>query len=815
MSDVVDAVLERADGWIVDRPRAVIVAFVLVTAVFAGGLGGISTEAGTSQFLDGVPAQEALEDVNEQFVGSTFGGDTGTTQLIQRDQNVLSKPGLVRMLELQERISQRPDLRVSGSSSAAGIVATQLDPDATTTAAQIRVIERSSPAEIDAAVRRAAERPGFASLLSDDFNPEAASASATIGVVEHDLPVELSSSGTSSTSPLTPIQQEIDHIAASSDGEFTVFGSGLVAAEFGNVVGDSLAIVVPAAAVLILAFLVFAYRDPVDLLIGVISLVMALVWTFGFMGLVGIPFGQMLISVPVLLLAVGIDFGIHTVNRYREERVTDKGIHESMRVTTDQLLVAFFIVTGTTVVGFGANGISDLGPIRNFGIVAAIGIVFTFLIFGVFVPAVKVEFDELRERIGFPEFGSRPLGSEDSLLGRSLGVGNVIAKRGPRAFLALTLIVSLIAGGYGMGLDTSFSQDDFLPPEELPAYVEALPEPFAPGEYTVTGTINFLEDNFDTYEGNSVTVYVEGPLRQDDALEQIHDASQDPPETFVARDREAEAQSIVTVVRSYAEQDPQFAALVERNDLNDNGVPDDNLEVIYDYLLDSPARAQATRYIEPDYSSTRIVYTTEGDAEQAAVSADARSVAEEYRLGAIATGQVVVFEAISGIIFDSAIRSLLLALGLTAVFLIVIYRVLGGRASLGIVNLVPIVVTIALLAGTMRLLGIPLNALTATILSIAIGLGIDYSAHIVHRFGDEFDESGDLFDALDRTVRGTGGALAGSMLTTTTGTAVLALAITPILGQFGLVIALSVFLSFITAVVVTPSVAVVWHQVMA
>jgi predicted RND superfamily exporter protein len=141
--------------------------------------------------------------------------------------------------------------------------------------------------------------------------------------------------------------------------------------------------------------------------------------------------------------------------------------------------------------------------------------------------------------------------------------------------------------------------------------------------------------------------------------------------------------------------------------------------------------------------------------------------------------------------------------------------VLTGRGSLGVVNIVPIVVTIALLAATMRLLDLPLNALTATILSIAIGLGIDYSAHIVHRFGDEFDESGDLFDALDRTVQGTGGALAGSMLTTTTGTAVLALAITPILGQFGLVIALSVFLSFITAVVVTPSVAVVWHQVMA
>jgi predicted RND superfamily exporter protein len=122
--------------------------------------------------------------------------------------------------------------------------------------------------------------------------------------------------------------------------------------------------------------------------------------------------------------------------------------------------------------------------------------------------------------------------------------------------------------------------------------------------------------------------------------------------------------------------------------------------------------------------------------------------------------------------------------------------------------------TIAVLAGSMRFFNIPLNVLTATILSIAIGLGIDYSAHFVHRFADEYEPAENIHDALDDTVRGTGGALAGSMLTTTTGTGVLALAITPILGQFGLVIALSVFISFIASVLVTPTVVVVWEQLL-
>jgi len=179
-----------------------------------------------------------------------------------------------------------------------------------------------------------------------------------------------------------------------------------------------------------------------------------------------------------------------------------------------------------------------------------------------------------------------------------------------------------------------------------------------------------------------------------------------------------------------------------------------------------------------------------------------------------------VFQSIAAIIFASALRSLVTALVATALFLALVYRVLVGRAVFGVINLLPIVVAVALLAGTMRLFGVPFNALTATVLAIALGLGTDYSAHVVHRFTDEFEgetnpserTDDEVFDALTRTVRGTGGALTGSMLTTVAGTGVLVLAITPVLGQFGLVTALSIFYSYLTAVLLTPSVIVVWHR---
>jgi predicted RND superfamily exporter protein len=804
---------QRAIDWLDDRivndSRRVVLVFLLLTGVFALGLGNVSTEAGTQQFTTGLPSEEALTRINQEF-SPAFEPDSGSTTIIQRGDNVLSKEGLRRMLVVQERATDRPALRVTSTSSAASLVAQQLDPSAQTPAAQRRVVERATSTEIDRAVRTLADRSDrFAGLLSRDFNVADASASATIGTLAHEVPAGLTSgAGQGGSSPLTPIQLHVDFLAEDVGG-MTIFGSGILADEFSSVIVDSLLIVVPAAVLFILFFLMVAYRDLADLGLGLLTLIMAIVWTFGFMGLAGIPFSQMLIAVPPLLLAVGIDFGIHIVNRYREEHTLGTGSDAAMRITTDQLLVAFFIVTGTTVIGFAANFSSALAPIRDFGLVASIGIVFTFLLFGIFLPAAKVWLDDARRRYPIPTFSRRPLGSEDSVLGRVLGAGVVVARHAPGLFLVVVLLAAGGAGVYATGVDTSFGQEDFLPPEDNPDFLEALPEPFAPSDYTVAGTLDFLEDNFEATQQDSATIYWETGMTRDSALAEIQRAGRDPPSAILSDGRQADAQSIVSVIRSRAASDPEFRRLVNRHDADGDGVPDRNLREVYDYLLDSSSRSTALSYLAEDYRSTRVVYSLSADASQAEIDRDARAVADRYRGDATATGQTIVFQAVSDLILESALTSLVIALVGASIYLVIIYQVFEGSWSLGLANVVPIFVTVAAVAGSMRYFGVPFNALTATILAVTIGLGIDYSVHVTHRFADE-RERRDLLPALDRTVRGTGGALLGSMLTTVSGIGVLALAVFPAIGQFGILTGLSVFYAFLASVVVLPAVLVVW-----
>ncbi len=792
----------RPRYWIVNRPKAVVLVFLLLTAGFATGLNNITTASGTDQFAEDVDAYQTNEQVEEEFSAS-FAGETETTLLLQKGENVLSRQGLLRMLETQDRLLERPSLRATSTRSAAQWVARELNPSATTTDDQIRAVERATDSEIRTAVRQAATDPAFTSLIGEDFNRQTSRATAALGVTKHDLTDDDS---------LANIQVEARRVADAAGGDIRIFGEGIIDYENGQVLRDSLKASIPVVIVLLLLFLAVSYRDPFDLFLGIVSLGMALVWTFGFLGLAGIPFSQLQVSLPPLLLAIGVDFGIHTINRYREE--FDGDIAGAIDRTVSHLLLAFFMVLTTSVIGFSANLTSGLSPIADFGLVAAAGITAVALIFGVFLPAAKLIVERIRERTRLPAFDSRPLGAEDSLLGRILPLHLSITSRLPIAFLLLMVMTAGVAGYYGKDIGSSFEDEDMLPPEDLPDYLDYLPGPMGPGTYTTTENLHFIEDNFETTDDDTVIVYVEGPMYRDHALEAVYRAGTDPPSSFVvAGDRQARAESILTVIADHADESSSFAALVARNDRNDNGIPDDNLKAIYSALLASPYEDRTREYLSADYRGARVVYSVETDASKAAVTADATTVADRYRFEAIETGGTVVFQRVTDEIFQSAIKSLITALTLATVFLLLVFFLLERRAALGLVTLLPIVLTIAFLVASMRYLEIPFNTLTATLLSITVGVGIDYSIHVVHRFVDEFDASGEALESARITLQGTGGALFGTTLTTiSAGLALYTLSITPILIQFGILISLSVVYSFLVSIVFLPVLLVVWTR---
>jgi predicted RND superfamily exporter protein len=800
-------VIDRVDNYIVDRSRAVILVFLLVTVVFTGGLSDIETESGQQQFIEELPSFQALEDVQRDF-GARFPGVNTTSTLIQTDQNVLSKPALLDLLRTQERVADSESLRVANTTSVARTVARTIDPEATTLDEQIRAVERATPAEIDAAVRRAADGRGFQTRLSTDFNRRSASATATEATITHRAgPGADGGGGPGGATEFPPNAEErIERLAAAEADASTIRAQGVPP----DTTTTTLTVVLPLALVLIVVMLGVAYRDPVDLLIGLVGITMTLIWTFGFIGLVGIPFAVLLIAVPPILIAVGIDFGIHAINRYREERVDGMGVTDAMRATTDQVSVAFFIVMGTSSIGFLSNVVSAFPPTRDFGLTAAVGIVFTFLIFGVFVPATKVWVDRLSERYPIPTVTQTPLGSESSPLGRVLAGGVTVAERAPVIFVLFVVLATAGGGVYASGVETGFSPDDFQPAAETPDYLQHLPESIRPpAEYEYVKLDNFRDEQFE--QEGQVLIYVEGPMRSDTALERLHRAGRDPPPTFERDGQYADAQSIATLIRSRARTDPDVRRVVERNDRDGDGIPDDDLSQVYAAMELSTGEDDLSGFLSEDRRSALVVYTVDGDEPNDAITDDAYRVADDMEYEAQPTGNAVIFDEALSLVLETVIQSLVLTLVGAALFLVFVYWVVEGTPSLGVANVVPILITVVALVASMRAVGINFNAINGTILAIAVGLGIDYSVHVVHRFVDEYEDRA-LYPALRRTVVGTGGALTGSMLTTVFGVGVLAIALNPAVGVFGSLIALSVLYAYLTSIVVLPSVLVLWAR---
>lgn len=806
-----DPITSFINPLITQRTWTLVAIFLLLTVVLGAGAGGAfqDQQAGAGQFEENVDEFEEFEQLQDDFErGERATGGTSAQVFIEDDRNVLSEQSLLRMLETQDRLEGKDSLRISSTTSPGSLIAQQIDPTAETPEEQYRVVDRASHRQIDAAIVEA----GPSLPVSVDFSPSAGKAKVAQLAITYDTPP------LADTQNYANLQFEsaalIEEIEGYEDGENTViFGDAIIEEEILQLLTDTAILVFPAAILLILFFLTVAYRDPIDLLIGLTALVMTLVWTFGFMGHVGIQFSDSLITVFPLLLAVGIDFGIHIINRYREERMEGKSIDEAMGITSEQLSVAFLIVTITTVFSFAANLTSPLDGLQDFGIVAAAGMVFTFLIFGVFLPAAKVGLDRLREGTRFPQFGRKPLGQEGSILGRILSVGTFIARVAPAAVLIFALILGAGAGAYGTGVDVEFNEEVFFPNEDRIDSYQQLPEPFKPAEYTFISVLAYLEEDFEIPFVQTVTIYADDrDVRSDYALTDVDRALSNPPAAIESSDRTAEGSSILDVLESQQQANPTLDGLIRQYDSNGDGIPDRNIDEVYDELFAS-APGETREYITTDRGSMRFDLQPNVDASDAEVVAAAQLIADDMRLDATPTGDYIIFQAVADNISESAVNSLFVAFFLTAVFLILTYWWLEGRAIYGILNLVPVLLTVALLAGSMRWFDIALSPFNAPILGVSIGLGVDYTVHFMHRFVDEFEAGKDVSNALQVTILGTGGALTGSMLTTVTGLGVLYFALIPLIVEYGLLLALGVFYAYASAVLILPSLIVVWYRV--
>ena len=164
------------------------------------------------------------------------------------------------------------------------------------------------------------------------------------------------------------------------------------------------------------------------------------------------------------------------------------------------------------------------------------------------------------------------------------------------------------------------------------------------------------------------------------------------------------------------------------------------------------------------------------------------------------TGDLVVLQQVLDGLSSSQLKSTAISLVVSfAVLLLLTRRILPA-----FIVLLPVGMASLWVVGSMAVLGIKWNVLTVLVTALTLGIGIDYTIHMWRRIEWELQRQDDHWSALKTSLETTGVALMLSAATTAAGFLVLMLSPMPVIQDFGLITAVTVFFSLVLALVLLP-----------
>lgn len=624
---------------------------------------------------------------------------------------------------------------------------------------------------------------GAERLFSTDFDPtNSASPSARGALMVVSLDPTLGETDSlDAAMAVSDVVAGLDAEAAETGVDLVVFNNEILAVSMQEATEAELPRLLGFSLILIVGIMWLLFRRLSDVLIGLGGLLATLVWMNGFAVILGPsvlgwlgPFTQISTIIPVLLVGLGVDYAIHLTSRYREEQRHGLPPQFAGPMAVRTVGGALALATLTTMVGFLTNVVSPLPPVSDFGIFTAIGIASAFVVMTTAVPSARVLLDKRadRRRAAPPDAdtdhssnGSGPQTADaqkagtsppsqpsGSALSRAMAKTSFLAERVPVATLVVATVITLAAGVGATRLETSFNQDDFVPPDSFAGV-----------------TIDLINDVFGGDLTETTYVVIDGAV--------------DTPEVTTAIDAAVTNLAGIPDVRTSADG-AVVTALEPPPGLSIDGsgvalevsttAGPDRAEALADNLLEAMAPVGAT--------GATVAVTSE---------------------------PLVVLDTLAALT-ESQVRSIAITLGAAVLLLSLYFGIVERRSTLGLITMVPSLAVVLWILGTMWVLGLTINVLTAMIASLAIGIGVPFGIHVTNRFLEDRRRYGDTLVAIHQTVVHTGGAIAGSAATTAGGFGVLYFSSVLPIKQFGAIVAITIVYSLVAAVLVQPSCLLLW-----
>jgi predicted RND superfamily exporter protein len=574
--------------------------------------------------------------------------------------------------------------------------------------------------------------------------------------------------------------------------------------------------------VVIAIILAITYRSVLDTILSLVAIFLAIIWMNAIGILLGLTFGMMYSIVPIILIGIGVDYAIHITMRYKEGRDRQrKAIRGAMLLAIATIGASLFLSALTTGISFSSNMVSSLAPMREFGLFLMIGIFCAFFVIITFIPSIKVLVDTYmikRQHMkeaknpGNPHSNPKEKNTTPKPEKKRHKDSKILTKvasasaRRPYPIMVVAIVSAILFGYFAMQLTTEFDFKEWLPRESQ-----------------LTDDITYTFDNFD-FGAEEVSVLIVGDdIATFEVLEAM-DETQRNIETDKHVNEGESIKSIMTIIQDIRtpggdfEVDDVFLTDYNTNyDINNDGLPDQgtDIEALFDTLRTNetygPAVINVLYYNDGNYQGAliRVSVDTRGGDNNGEIYEEMNDNIEPFDnvqgTKAYATGQPLLMHILLTSIQDSGMTSLAITIIIAWVILSILFIFEFRSFSLGIMTLIPVILCICWVFGTMFLFGLPLTVLTIFVSTLTIGIGVDYGIHITNRFMECIHDYGNVDDAMKVTIVNTGGALGGAAITTIGGFIILYMAPTDPMRMFGAITAVSIGFSLVGSIFILPA----------
>ncbi|MBL4850507.1 MAG: RND family transporter [Planctomycetes bacterium] len=559
---------------------------------------------------------------------------------------------------------------------------------------------------------------------------------------------------------------------AHPDVKFFLAGSPMIKHKIMQSIQDDLVTFAPPlvlVSLLVAGILLRSLRGPL-LVVGV--LILSVDVTLGTMGHLGIPLDPMTTLVPTLILVIGVADSLHLLVEQRAQVLLlgpEATGAETILAAAKHTLVPCLLTTATTMIGFGSLYTSNIPPISRFGVAAAMAAAAAFLMTFLLVPAVSALLP--------------PPKAASGVAARAEGLASGILKR-PRLFLIAALV---FCGLLSLGWFKVRTETDFLA--------------FFAKDDPLTVAVNDIQDRFSGVA--PCEILIQGPAG----------CSRDPKVLagILALERELESDPLVDFAFSAADIVAEANLLVAGT----KGIPTTaegvaQVEAVLKQI--AGGELQTKQLISPpgpgheteEWLRISVRARTAGSKKFKAL-ADwirddlAKKHLEPHGVRAVPTGTSVVFGESADAIVRGQVKSFLFAfLAITAVMIVVLRSV-----RLGLLSAIPNLAPIACLMGAMGYMDIAFNSFSSMVGSIALGIAVDDTIHILVGFR-RASEKLPLEEAVRETLSREGMALISTSIVLFCGFGVLLFGTFGPTREFGFLTAVAIAVALLGDLVILP-----------